>query len=399
MRRDFSCRCCGLGLALANFSGMQAVFNFTTARIGTSFVTDSTTGYSNTIRSGLVTDENGWQVMHVAELDKYTQRFVDLAQSSDINRVAFKFDDQNEVVRIQIRIRVFEHPPSAGRYALVGLERWRWDLEYEIPYDNYNDLVATGRLRLNPYQTSATHSGSTSETFVIPASISQGLINEQLSGVTNNPAELGDIVLVWPPFELDFTNHRLVFSLVAANPVVPVQDFTVEEFQAVNLAWAQQPREFVFDETTVEPDYSISQPERFNRLFRDRITHNYASECYGFAEATHRNYLQVDPRTLGALQFIPAAVEVIFTTASGCERIGDGQPINSGLAMLLGLQIIFWKAFQVDNVLVTTEHFTGSPATSPVLCRSSPATVPRPLRQDQRAIGSATLTVEISPLS
>jgi hypothetical protein len=376
MVADLACRCCGLGIALANFKGLHAAFNFESASIG-----------RNTTDEG-----DGWQRWRVDQLDKYGSGAVNTSiQTGEINRVAFKFDADAEVVLVQVRL-------IARR---SGTERWRWDLSYEIPTTTFDDLVANGRLTLNPFLTSAVHSGNQSDFFTLIQSLGIFVpVNVNVSGATNNPDDLGDIALTWPPFEFDWSDKRLLFSLTAENPIVPALSFP--EYQAVNLAWASQQFEFVFDDTTLQPSYDSPSSPFFRQLYVDRQTHAYASECWNYIEAQHTGYVVNNPRDVGESSFLAADLVIRFGTSPGCNYLGTPDAPASAfgfepLQMTLGVTGIFWKAFAVNNVLEVTEYFLGSPAISPVLARLS-GFIYRALFRDQAEIGSAVLRLEIADL-
>jgi len=377
MIADLACRCCGLGIALANFKGLHAAFNFESASIGRD-----------------TTDEgNGWTRWRVDQLDKYASSAANTTvQTGEINRVAFKFDADAELVLVQIRLIA-----RGSGFA----ERWRWDLSYEIPTNTFDDLVVNGRLTLNPFLTSAVHSGNQTQNFGLVASLGVFLpVNVNVGGPTNNPDDLGDIALTWPPFEFDWSDKRLLFSLTAENPIVPATGSP--EYQAANLAWASQQFEFVFDDTTLQPTYDSPSSSFFRQLYVDRQTHEYASECWNYIEAQHTGYVVNNPRDVGEFLFVVPDLTIRFGTSPGCNLIGTPDSPASAfgfepLQMTLGVTGIFWKAFAVDNVLEVTEYFRGSPALSPILARLG-GLILRALFRDQAEIGSAVLRLEIAEI-
>jgi hypothetical protein len=379
MNREFPCRCCGLGVALANFTGLQSVFNFSSARLGTNFAIPSV---SPQLAFGLVTDANGWQVLHVINLPKLSTGTLVSVQQSTIDRVAYKYDDDRQLVLLQIRLRVFK----------TGPERWRWDLDYEIPFTDFNDLIATGRLSLNPFLTAANHSGVATDSFFVRG--------QTVSGQANDAGDLGDIVLAWPPFELDFADHRLLFSMTAENPIV--MDPFIESRQAVNLTWAAQQFEFVFDASTQQPEYNVGTETIYRQTFEDTITHGYASDCYNWVRATHRGVVERDPRADREGLFYSPSLNIDFLTASECQNIGTETPVSiSNLSMRWGIHGVWWNAFAVDNVVQVTETFSGNPSTSPILNVAQigfTPVQPSPLGLTESQIGSAIVRVEVTPL-
>lgn len=332
------CRCCGLGLAFANFSGPHAHWNF----------------YSAHVHTDWIEDEEGWLVSNPQQLDDsgafgvprvgaidhspwlgYT---AGLAIKPELRRFSYKVDNDAQKVRIKIRIRTTS-----------GLSQWQWDLEYALTYQDYDQFIAQGRLRLNDYQVSATHSGSTLATAGI------GTVP------TNNQDGWGDIVLVYPKFGEDWSGKRLsVFTSVGTpvkntNSAVPQFSYGIFQDLPIDLSWlVGVNHEFVFNQSTFVELNTEEAPMR-PRYYESTRSGN------GFKSFKARHYSVVDNIANGtsvAVQpTIPPeayprfALELSFDTAATLS----GSPVAENVSMRWQISHIWWKAFEESGVVVTTE--------------------------------------------
>jgi len=332
------CRCCGLGLAFANFSGPHAHWNF----------------YSAHVHADWIEDEEGWLVSNPQQLNDNTftsngRRGVlthspwmdytaNLAISPELRWFAYKVDNEAQKVRIKIRMRMRYQPFS------IHFD-WTWDLEYELTYQDYDQFIAAGRLRLNDYEVSASYSGG--DAFQ-----------------TGNTREgWGDIVLVYPKFGEDWTGKKLVVTAATDTPVKntnsgsPVLSYGVFGDLPIDLSWlVGTNHEFVFDDSTfVELD-----TEAYNLGVRPRYYESTLSGD-GFKSFKVRHYSIVDnifngPAATAEATIPPEAyprfaAELSFDTAG---TLG-GSPVAENVSMRWQISHIWWKAFENDEVVVTTE--------------------------------------------
>jgi hypothetical protein len=339
------CRCCGLGLAFANFSGVHAHWNFYSAHVHADWIEDNQGWLVSNPQQG---NDNGFTsngrvgvLTHSPWLD-YTAR---LDVAPELRWFAYKVDDEAQKVRIKIRMRM--RAPSALN--------WTWDLEYELTYEDYDELLAQGRLRLNDYEVSATHSGNPLATAGFNTPVA-----------TNTQDGWGDIVLVYPKFGEDWTGKKLVVTAATDTPVkntnaaIPVFGYNVP----INLSWlVGTNHEFVFDEST----FVELNTEALNLAVRPRYYESTLSGD-GFKSFKVRHYSIVDNIFNGpaatAQATIPPEAYPRFAAELSFDTAGTfgGSPVAENVSMRWQISHIWWKAFEDDGVVVTTEH--KSPATA-----------------------------------
>lgn len=378
MRSQKVCHCCGLGIALAGFSGMNAGFNFVTARM-----------------QSLTTDSDGWINLsrdHVWPLMKST---TNVRVTYGVSQFAMRLNEGNSSVEIDLTLLASE----IGLPGFNIIDEWSWNLTYEIPYADYNKVISEGRLRLNPYQTSVQHAGDTYA--VIPAATVNAL-NQSLSvvGPTNLTDTLGDIVLVWPPFDLNWHNKRLTFTMTATNPIAT---HFFDGYEVLNVSWASQLFEFVFDDASLTDwQTPFALP-----AFIDRHDHDYASDCWEYIEAAHpwdvtrRGSINISSiiQSVDERQY-PSTLNLSFKSAIRCNDLGTPGfiPPASGVQspmMQWSMSGIYWKAFAENDKLTATDNTADSPHVSPLLHQGP---VPRALTLDQKEVGTVTVELELLPI-
>lgn len=369
------CRCCGLGIAFANFSGPHAHWNFFSAHVALDTETDDEgwvvgTRPPNFLKAAGYVEQTPWQGATVGNTSP-------LAISPRLLRFAYKVDPDAETITIQMTMEM--------RRTFLD---WQWELEYELTYADYDTLIADGRLRLNDYQTSADHSGNNGFPFA-----------------TDTQEGWGDIVLVWPRFAADWSGKRLVVTAATDTPIksrTPTAD-TGFITNPINLSWLATPHEFVFDDTTYVEELSDGVGVR-ERWYEDS---HVDTECYTYFTARH--YSAIDEPVISRGEESWAAIdryllELSFSTASTC----GGSPSYPNVRLAWQISGIWWKAFENDGVVVTTEHkspLTGSglPVATPVLYDGNVFGVRRALQEydsedPEASVFPITYTLSLLPI-
>lgn len=342
--RGHWCRCCGLGLAFANFSGPHAHWNFFSAHVHTDWIED----------------DEGWLVSNPAQIDDagafpnarvgalvhspWIEYTASLVIFPELRRFAYKVDNEAQTIGIKIRMRM-----------RVSNLPWTWDLEYELTYEDYDELMVQGRLRLNDYEVSATHSGATLAT----AGVS--------TVATNTQNGWGDIMLVYPKFGEDWTGKKLRVTAATDTPVkntnssLPVFSYGVNV--PIDLSWlVGTNHEFVFNESTfveelLPPGFNPNRPRYYEQTLSGT----------GYSSFKARHYSIVDnifnAPTLGETTVPPEAyprfaLDLSFDSAAK----GNSPQLAEDVSMRWQISHIWWKAFENNGVVVTTEH--KSPATA-----------------------------------
>jgi hypothetical protein len=329
MRAGHWCRCCGLGIAFRNFSGSHAHWNFFSAHVALDTQTDEQGWVVGTL------PQNFLKAPGFVEQTPWRSGFIGvggpLSLAPRLLRFAYKIDEDAEVVRIQITMQM--------RYVRTPFffADWQWALEYELPFVDYERLMTEGRLRINDYQVSATHSGNTGVT---------------LEATTNTQDGWGDIVLVWPPFTADWTDKKLV---VEADTATPFKETTLPVGFGygvpINLSWLLTPHEFVFDDTTYVENLSNVVGVR-ERWYEDSHTD---TECYSYFTARHYSIVD-EPWPFFGQDSIAAPdrylLDLSFRTPSTC----NGSDVAPDVCMDWQISGIWWKAFEDNGVVVATEY-------------------------------------------
>jgi hypothetical protein len=349
------CRCCGLGLAFANFSGVHAHWNFYSAHVHADWIEDNQGWLVSNPQQG---NDNGFTsngrvgvLTHSPWLD-YTAQ---LGINPELRWFAYKVDDAAQKVRIKIRMRM-RYQPFSIRFD------WTWDLEYELTYQDYDQFIAAGRLRLNDYEVAASYSGG--DAFQ-----------------TGNTREgWGDIVLVYPKFGEDWTGKKLVVTAATDTPVKNTNAFSsllgygVFEDVPIDLSWlVGTNHEFVFDEST----FVELNTEALNLAGRPRYYESTLSGD-GFKSFKVRHYSIVDNIFNGpaatAQATIPPEAYPRFAAELSFDFLakGNSPQLAEDVSMRWQISHIWWKAFEDDGVVVTTESKStisagGAPVATPVL--------------------------------
>jgi hypothetical protein len=337
MPRGDHCRCCGLGLALANFQGAHSAWNF----------------YSWVVGLDTEADNDGWIVATRApdfqkapafyEIDPWRNALVVTRPfRPTLLRLAYKVDPDAETFRLQIRLQM----EGASDFD------WRWDLEYEMTFADYDALVAEGRLRLNDYLVSATHSGFTS--------VNDSNLN---SVPTNTQDGWGDFVLVWPRFAADWSGKRLVVTASTDTPIKNTTELSGFPLPPINLSWLETPFEFVFDQ-----DSFVEVTSGYQRYYDDLQTN---TACYQFFGARHfdiaNTAVQQGPDRVAGIESSVAWIRFRTGNGSGVGNTCGGSPADGRVAMDWQIGSVWWKAFENDGVVIATEYKGLGRSASPVL--------------------------------
>lgn len=326
------CRCCGLGLAFANFSGPHAHWNF----------------YSAHVHADWIEDQDGWLVSNPSSFgfpffDRpvgarefspwigYTAR---LLLAPELRRFSYKIDGNAEKVRIKLEMR------TRYQFFSASLD-WTWDVEYALTYEDYSQFLANGRLRLNDYQVNATYSG----------------------GDTGNTQEgWGDIMLVYPKFGEDWTGKKLMVSASTDTPVkntnsaVAQLSYGVFQDVPINLSWlVDTSHEFVFDDTTfVElptEDFPV-RPRYYESTLSGDGYKSFKVRHYSIVDNIFNGPSATNSSTVPPEAYPRFAAELSFDTAATYA----GSPVAQDVSMRWQISHIWWKAFEDDGVVTTTEH-------------------------------------------
>lgn len=338
--RGHWCRCCGLGLAFANFSGPHAHWNFYSAHVHANWIEDEegwlVSNPQQRAESGVGTDPRVGVLTHSPWVD-YTAT---LLAAPELRLFAYKVDADAQRVRIKIRMRM------RAPFALD----WTWDLEYQLTYGDYDELLAQGRLRLNDYQVSATHSG-------FPSAVAG--IN---SVATNTQDGWGDIMLVYPKFGEDWTGKKLVVTAATDTPVKntnsAVVAFSYGQFQnvAIDLSWlVGTNHEFVFNDSTfVELPTQILpvRPRYYESTLSGDGYKSFKVRHYSVVDNIFNGPAVIAQPTVPPEAYPRLAAELSFDTAA---TLGGSQ-VAENVSMRWQISHIWWKAFEDDGVVVTTEH-------------------------------------------
>lgn len=326
------CRCCGLGLAFANFSGPHAHWNF----------------YSAHVHADWVEDEDGWLVSNPSSsgfpfFDKpvgarpfspwlgYSAR---LAIAPELRRFSYKVDDDAKKVLIKIQMR------TLYQFSSIPLD-WTWDVEYQLTYDDYSHFLANGRIRLNDYQVSATYTG----------------------GETGNTQDgWGDVMLVYPKFGEDWTRKKLVVSAATDTPVKNTNSAVVQLSYGVftdvpiNLSWlVNTNHEFVFDDTTfveLPTEDPLMRPRYYESTLSGDGYKSFKVRHYSIIDNIFNGPSAANSATVPPEAYPRFAVELSFDTAATYA----GSPVAEDVSMRLQISHIWWKAFENNGVVTTTEH-------------------------------------------
>lgn len=357
---------------------MNAGFNFVSARM-----------------QSLTTDNDGWLNLsrdHVWPLMKST---TNVRVRHGLSRFAMRLNEGSNNVEIDLTLLATE----LGLPGFNIIDEWSWNLKYEIPYDDYNKVISEGRLRLNPYQTSVQHAG---DTYAVIPSATVNALNQSISvvGPTNLAETLGDVVLVWPPFDLNWHNKRLTFTMTATNPIAT---HFFSGYEVLNVSWANQLFEFVFDDAALTDwQTPFALP-----AFIDRHDHDYASDCWQYIEAVHpwdvtrRGSTNITSiiQSVDQRQY-PSTLNLSFKSAIRCNDLGTPSfiPPASGVQspmMQWSMSGIYWKAFAENDKLIATDNTVDNPHVSPLLHQGP---VPRALTLDQKEVGDVTVELELLPI-
>lgn len=334
------CRCCGLGLAFANFSGVHSHWNFYSAHVHANYIEDDE-GYlvSNPEQfrdDGLGARLGVGSLAHSPWLG-YSSL---LGIAPELRRFSYKVDAAAQKVRIKMRMRM-----RRGFFSSVaGSFSWTWDVEYELTYENYDELLAKGRLRLNDYQINATYSGG----------------DELETG--NTQEGWGDVVLVYPKFGEDWTGKKLTVATSTATPIKNTNSAFLLlshgffEDVPIDLSWlVNEIHEFVFDVSTfVElPTQSGDvRPRYYEKTLSGAGYKFFKVRHYSVVDNIFNGQSGIVQTTVPPEAYPRFAAELSFDTAG---TIG-GSEVAENVSMRWQISHIWWKAFEDNGVVVTTDH-------------------------------------------
>jgi hypothetical protein len=381
------CRCCGLGVAFANFSGPHAHLNFYSAHVHTDWAEDG----------------NGWLVSNPSQINDsgiFAERLGAFDHSpwlgytsqlpihAELRRFSYKVDTAAQRVRIKIRFR------------MNASLSWTWELEYELTYQDYDEFMAAGRLRLNDYQISATHSGAAL------ATAGGGTV------ATNTQSGWGDIMLVYPKFGEDWGGKKLRVTAATDTPVKntndasPVYSYGVFEDVPIDLSWLVGiNHEFVFNDSTfVELATEVPELGVRPRYYESELSgtgyESFKARHYSIVENIFNGPSNSASPTTPPEAYPRIALELSFDFPA---TIGSPQ-LAEDVSMRWQISHIWWKAFENNGVVVTTEH--KSPATGNNLGFQAPVATPvlftRSLGGDRWGLAEfdqADLTASVFPIT
>lgn len=357
MRKSYGCECCGLGLAFGGFKNAQTVWNFRTYRLGA---------------ASLETQDDGSVKMSRQELPRFigSPNILD-ATTCTIPEFSYLVNEIARTVEVTLKLQ-------ASRGAVAFGPSWSWELFYRVPLSSWELLIQDGRLGLNPFLVSATHSGSTEGNF---PSTSQGIDGgSSFSATLNSQADLGNVVLAWPPFFEDWTNKKLTVLASTATPTVLTATLSDN---ILDVTGFMRPFEFVFDEST-----ATLPADTERQIFVDRVEENYATECWSFMQASHQRHVSGE------------VLQVSFVGGRDCTNLGAGNQYNTfAPACIWRISGIWWQAFQSGNSVEVEVDDTLAPNVSPVLCIRTQAGVFRVLSTLQRDVYPFSLSLTLSPIS
>jgi hypothetical protein len=267
-----------------------------------------------------------------------------------VERFAYKINTDEERFEVQLLFNL-----RAG--SVIAFETAEWQYEFHIPFADFDEFVAKGKLRLND--------------FIHSQTVRPELFYASFDGV-------GDIVLVWPPFDEDWTGKQLTVEMDWRRPLI-MSTFQPERYE-LDLRWTADKFAFVFDDSTRET-------RNFLGFIYDVFRDEHVGDCYQFFSCEHNDRLWGQTHV--------ARLE--FRVSDSCDnrdRRLRGRPQMSWF-----ISGVWWKAFETDGRLVVEcderPHDRMSPILSDLITIFGEFTIVD-IRQELKDVYPVTITLELS---